>query len=319
MFTAQYYSGTAKYIMARRIHIKSYFFQAAIPPGPVRRSLKFTTILFSVFLIFSSQAHSQLFDTLHIYFPLDKNELTADATKYIDSLIHKKVIAPGKKITLMGYGDYLGSDGYNENLSYSRAKNLQDYLTVTGFNKQDIKLCVGKGKINSPARNGNKGNSKDRKVEIIIDKIIDTPAAEKFNYALINLKDKETYPVYDIHFFQGSLGITPQSQPYVKMLYNFLNAHNSYIIQLEGHICCIGPAPGDEPYDESTLSMKRAELIRDSLVHYGIDSARIKCMGLGNHNLIYDEVTDPENPDMPPARIENSEMSRRVEIRILKR
>ena len=272
-----------------------------------------------ILFFLSYNAGAQAYDTLHIYFPLDKNDLTPEASKFIDSLISKKLLAKGKKVTLLGYGDYLGSDAYNESLSYSRAKNLQDYLAISGFNRQDIKLCIGKGKIDRPGLKGNKGSAKDRKVELIIDKYIDTPATQKFTNALMNLQPDTAYPLYNIHFFQGSLGITPESQPYVRLLYNFLAAHRSYYIQLEGHICCIGPLPGDEPYDESTLSMKRAELIRDSMVHYGIDSAHIKCIGLGNHNLIYDEVPDPENPDLPPRTIENSEMSRRVEIRILRK
>ena len=44
-----------------------------------------------------------------------------------------------------------------------------------------------------------------------------------------------------------------------------------------------------------------------SMVKYGIDNNMIKCIGLGNHNLIYDEESGKEN----------SELSRRVEIRIL--
>ena len=278
---------------------------------------RFLTLLF--FALAAIPAGAQALDTLSVYYPVDKVNLTEEATRYIDSLVHKKVLAPGKKITLLGYGDYLGSADYNNNLSYMRAKNIEDYLAFAGFKKEDIKLCVGKGKINSSASAGKNGNAKDRRVEIIVDKYIDTPLVEKFNNALINLKEDATYPLYDIHFFQGSLGITPQSKPYVLMLYNFLNAHKSYVIQLEGHICCIGPMPGDEPYDESTLSMKRAELVRDTMILYGIDSARMRCVGLGNHDLIYDEVPDSNDPDLPPWKVENSEMSRRVEIRILKR
>jgi len=260
-----------------------------------------------LFSILSFGCRAQEFDTLHVFFRLDKNNITEQSTKYLDSLTFHKVLRKGNKITLLGYGDYLGSAAYNENLSYSRAKNIQDYLVLSGFSKDDIKLCAGKGQISSPAKNGNRGNSKDRKVEIVIDKYIDTPAEEKFNFALLNLKPGQTYPLFNIHFFQSSLGITPDSKPQLKLLYNFLEAHKSYQVQFEGHICCIGLASGDEPYDNSTLSMKRAELVRDSMVHYGIDSARIKCVGLGNYFLIRDEETGEELSDL----------SRRVEIRIL--
>jgi len=272
----------------------------------IKRCSLVSTCITALLLLIAQHSFCQGFDTLHVFFPLDQNNLTEAATHYIDSLVNKKVIDHRKKITLLGYGDYLGSEAYNENLSYMRAKNIQTYLGFAGFKKEDIKLCIGKGKINRPYA-GSKGNSKDRKVEIIVDKFHDSTVADKFSFALISLKTDEAYPLHDIHFYQGSLGITPESKPFVKLLYEFLNAHKEDTVQFEGHICCIGPMPGDEPYDESTLSQKRAELIRDSMVHYGIDSARIKCIGLGNHHLIYDEETGEEN----------SAMSRRVEMRIL--
>ena len=223
-------------------------------------------------LFFACPGYAQVKDTLHIFFPLDQSNLSPESTLFIDSLLHKKMLAPGRKMVILGYGDYLGSDGYNENLSYARAKNVLDYLILKDFRKEDIKLCVGKGKINRLSTNGNKGNSKDRKVELIIDKIYDTTETQRFEYALTGLKENETYPLYNIHFYQGRLDITPSSLPHIKMLYDFLNAHKSYIIQLEGHVCCLGRVEGvDEPYDESTLSQKRADLVCDSMVKYGIE------------------------------------------------
>jgi len=253
--------------------------------------------------------YAQTRDTLNLYFPLDKNSLTETSVKFIDSLIHTNVLKPGKKIIVLGYGDYLGSNAYNDNLSYSRAKSVQDYLAVSGFDAHDITLCIGKGKINAPALNGNKGNSKDRKVEIIIDKVIDTSFVERFNSSLLSLHDSEAIPLKNIQFYRGSVKITPESLPELTMLYNFLNENKSYIIRLEGHVCCLGIVEGvDEPYDESTLSQKRAEVIADSMFVYGIAKYRIKCIGLGNNNLIRDEEGK-----------EDEAASRRVEVRVMRR
>ena len=103
-------------------------------------------LLLCLLLLPSMPGFAQRFDSLHIFFPLDKNSLTEQSVKFIDSLIHTNILAPGRKIVVLGYGDYLGSDAYNADLSYARAKNVQDYLILSGFNKQDITLCIGKGK-----------------------------------------------------------------------------------------------------------------------------------------------------------------------------
>ncbi len=250
------------------------------------------------------------FDTLHIYFPLNMNQVTEESAKYIDSLIGNKVLEHGKKISLLGYGDYLGSEDYNNNLSYSRAKNVQDYLVASGFSKQDVVLCKGKGKINKAPTNGKYGILTDRKVDIIIDSKIDTPAEAKFTYYILRLHDSEAFILQDIRFYRGSLTMDPASVPGIKMLYRFLAKYSTMTIQLEGHVCCLGPLEGrDEPYDESTLSQKRAEVLRDSLVLYGINKERIKCLGLGNNNPIRD----------PETNLEDEVRSRRVEMRVLSR
>ena len=255
-------------------------------------------------------AHAQPKDTLQVYFPLDKAQLTDEAGKYLDSLINHNVLEHGKHITLLGFGDYLGSDDYNYNLSYNRAKNVEDYLVLAGFDKRHIMRVTGKGRISRAPVYGKKGYLPDRKVEIIIDSKIDTPAEEKCSYYILRLQDDETYPLREIRFYRGSLRITPESLPALKMLYRFLARNSNLRIQLEGHVCCLGPFEGvDEPYDESTLSQKRAETIADSMFVYGIEKSRIKCIGLGNNNLI----RDPETGE------ENMELSRRVEIRILGR
>jgi outer membrane protein OmpA-like peptidoglycan-associated protein len=267
-------------------------------------------ILLILLLTFATlHTHAQSHDTIRIYFPLDKNNLTEQASKTLDSLMHNKVIEPGKKIILLGWGDYLGSESYNDNLSYARAKNVQDYLVIYGFNKPDITLVLGKGKINRPPLNGNLGFPPDRKVDIIIDSKIDTPAEQKMTHYILRLNEGETYALRNINFYQGSIRITPGSLPELKMLYNFLRDHPTIKIQLEGHICCMGIVEGvDEPYDESTLSQKRAETIADSMFVYGIAKDRIKCIGLGNNNLIRNE-----------EGYEDEARSRRVEVKILSR
>lgn len=249
-------------------------------------------------------------DTINLYFDLNQTVLTEVSTKTIDDHIKSGILDREKKLTILGFGDYLGSDDYNNNLSYIRAKNTLDYLVLAGFKKEKSTLVIGKGKISGSGKNGKQGNAIDRKVAIIFAHRPDTPAKEKFGHYLQRLKlNDETYPLHDIHFFRGSTSITPQSSPAIQLLANFLIENKTWKIQLEGHVCCLGPRSGkDEPYLESTLSQKRAESIRDSLVAHGVRVEKIICVGLGNNDPLNDEET-----------IEEQELNRRVEIRVLER
>ena len=261
-------------------------------------------------LLYSQMVFAEKYDTLQIYFQLDKTELSEKSSHCIDSLIKNNLLEQDKKIIVLGYCDYLGSSDYNNKLSYIRAKNVQDYLISSGYNAANITLCMGKGKIQHNATGKKDGVSADRKVQLIYFGKIDTPVVEKFSHYIKRLKDDETLPLNGIHFFRGSLRLTPESLPSVNMLAEFMLHNKTYKIQLEGHVCCLGPYPGyDEPYDESTLSTKRAELIRDTLIAHGIDKTRLKAIGLGNRNPIVEIENTPEE----------QELNRRVEIKVVGR
>jgi len=141
-------------------------------------------------------------DTINLYFDLDQTVLTQQATNTIDEHIKSGYLDREKKLTILGFGDYLGSSEYNNNLSYIRAKNTLDYLVLAGFRKENATLVIGKGKITSSTKNGSQGNAIDRKVAIIFAHRPDTPAKEKFGYYMSRLKlNDETYALHDIHFF----------------------------------------------------------------------------------------------------------------------
>ena len=227
----------------------------------------------------------------------------------IDSIVKDNRLMHETNITIMGYADYLGTDGYDKVISESRAKNVEDYLVIAGYNKSDITRCTGKGKVNRAATNGKKGFSEDRKVDIIFDARKDTSDDQRFEYDLEKLQVNESLPIKNVDFYQGSLRMTPESLPRMDMLLHFLQKNTTIVFQLEGHVCCLGFNDGrDEPYDEGTLSQKRAQEVADYLIKNGIAKERLKAaMGLGNINPIRDEETGREN----------EALSRRVEMRII--
>src|SRR4051812_11667350 len=96
-------------------------------------------------------------DTLEVYFPLREGKVGRRASDFIDSLIFKDVLIHGQKLVVLGYTDYIGGKAYNEALSEERAKNVQAYLVRSGFDKKDITLCIGKGKIERKPTEGQQG------------------------------------------------------------------------------------------------------------------------------------------------------------------
>jgi outer membrane protein OmpA-like peptidoglycan-associated protein len=108
----------------------------------------------------------------------------------------------------------------------------------------------------------------------------------------------------NIFFVGGQPIILESSLPELNNLLKLLIDNKTLRIQIEGHICCVGPVEG---VDDNNLSVFRAKAVYDYLTSKGIDAHRLTFVGLGNRN----PVSREENTE------EDREKNRRVEIRIL--
>jgi hypothetical protein len=59
---------------------------------------------FCLIIFYCVAGYGQEHDTLHVYFPLDKTNLTDVSVKYMDSIVSQKVLKSGNRIILLGYG-----------------------------------------------------------------------------------------------------------------------------------------------------------------------------------------------------------------------
>src|ERR1043165_6010751 len=120
--------------------------------------MKHTIIIFFLLLQSAIGVFGQGADTFDVYFELNDANVNTKGRTYISKLIADSSVAKGQKIMLLRYADYLGSNGHNDSLSVTRAKSVKGQLLKLGFDKNDISLCVGKGKIDrAPA--GKDGHS----------------------------------------------------------------------------------------------------------------------------------------------------------------
>ncbi len=286
-------------------------------------------VLISIFLLFCGVcSYAQKADTFQVYFSTNEPKLSKQSITYLDNLIFNDKLIHGQKLIVLGYTDYVGDNAYNESLSAKRAKNVQDYLVTSGgLEQKDIKLCIGKGKIDRTNTSGKEGYEKDRKVQIIVDKEFHTPprpivktAAPKPAPKPAPTKEVEFIPVaaiktdttfrLNILFENNSHVVLEESEPELRRLYDFMEQNKTVHIQIEGHICCMPPDKHNDGPDVNggaPVSWSRAKAVYDYLLENGIEKSRLKYIGLGSYGMLV----------YPEKSTEDQIKNRRVEIRIL--
>jgi outer membrane protein OmpA-like peptidoglycan-associated protein len=288
----------------------------------------FLTILLSLSLTAAFGQHAT--DTFHLYFDLNVPALSKGSEEKIDVLIYNDKIISGASVMIIGYTDYLGSEGYNKNLSMQRAENVKKYLVKYGLNADDIKLCEGKGQVSRDVTRSKDGYPHDRRVDIVVNNKVKKPLPpkpEKKQPAVVkktneqkvnigsmdevkNLKPGSTFLLKNMYFPAGRHIITPESEATLEKLYEVLKENPNIKISIEGHVCCIQedePDALDVDTYELKLSVNRAKAIYGYLVSKGIDASRLSYVGFGKRKPVVAEELNEED----------AERNRRVEIRVV--
>lgn len=262
-------------------------------------------------------------DTFKLYFDLDVPTLSKSMENKIDLLIFNDKIISGSKVMIVGYADYLGSEGYNKDLSMKRAQNVKSYLVKYGLNANDIELCMGKGKIERSGISSRDGFPKDRRVDIVVNNMAriqktakppkdDTPVNVDLTdiAEMKKLRAGTTFELKNVYFPADRHVIRPDSYRTLEKLYTVLRDNPGVKISIEGHVCCIAAHASDAldiDTNEPVLSVNRAKEIYDYLVSKGIDPDRLTYAGFGKRRpIIKVERTEEE-----------AQKNRRVEIRIV--
>ncbi len=284
-------------------------------------------ILFSVILTPVVRAQ-KVTDTFKLYFDLNIPTLNQKMEKKIDLLIYNDKIISGSSVTIVGYADFLGSENYNKDLSMKRAENVKDYLVKYGINPDDIKLCVGRGKINREGITDKSGYPIDRRVDIVMNnrtkkKVIPEkvkpekpPKKDTVTKVYISSIDEmkklragSVFQLSNVYFPADRHVMKPESDASLEKLYIVLRDNPKIKISIEGHVCCIHDAPDALDIDthEPILSVNRAKAIYLYLVDKGIEASRLTYRGFGRSRpVIQNEITE-----------EDAEKNRRVEVRIV--
>lgn len=114
-------------------------------------------------------------DTLALYFDFDEDEMNPRARRQLEIVSMILKADPGKKITLSGHTDALGTDQYNNSLSARRAQVVRDFLDKAGVSAAQI-VTVAKGasqprrpNITESGQDNPEGRRANRRTEIYLD------------------------------------------------------------------------------------------------------------------------------------------------------
>ena len=114
-------------------------------------------------------------DTLILYFGFDEDGLTPRTEKQLDIVAGLLKLDSGKKLTLSGHTDSLGTDYYNNTLSVRRAEAVEKYLLGAGVPRtQIVALAEGEAKPRLPnqtetGEDNPSGRRANRRTEIYLD------------------------------------------------------------------------------------------------------------------------------------------------------
>lgn len=292
-------------------------------------------------LLFAPFGHvlAQPTDTLVIHFEFDRADLSSSAVSALMQIFKTTDSSRSiQNITLSGYCDNTGSNGYNDALSVKRAIAVKDYLLNLGVSAAAITGIQGFGKqypLNSnqtaalrainrrvlitfqytPTHALTSAHTIDSAAVAVNPAMTTSPPVPEPRYRSIyeSIRDSSTVVGTrlrtNINFPVNSHYILNMSIPILEELLRAMNENPALQISIDGYVCC--RSDGSDGFDNDTrtwtLSVERAKAVFEYLQKYGIATTRMQIAGFGSSNKIYPE-------ELTPAQ---QAVNRRVEIRIL--
>ena len=273
-----------------------------------------------IFLLFTSISVSQkkLPDSLQLYFENSKFSITDIHKEQLNYFFKDIKLDEVLQIKIKGYTDFVGNHVFNNKLSKKRAQETYNFI-ISNYKFTAI-AQQGLGEIDEKLDESNfeKGNSKHRKVDIILsyekpkDIFVSLTRKQRYLKKLPNLSVGEKIRIENIRFAISTANISKESIEDIDGIVKILKAYPKIKISIEGHVCC-----GDEeeyiskiPHPENlSLSTERAKKIYNMFINKGINANRLSYKGYG--------FTRPL--EYPENSIAIKKENRRIELKVIKR
>jgi outer membrane protein OmpA-like peptidoglycan-associated protein len=275
--------------------------------------LRILFFLFITFKIFPSYAGQR--DTVRLFYDINKKELTQQNKITLDSV--SSFIRDTTVVKIHGFADYLGKRDSNYTLSTARAEIVKAYL-LRLHSKSERLFANGKGQVDvSTKAHSVIGAPFNRRVEIIFSPpatvkaapkkaVVTTRPRDTLRYKrkddsvmrridnLANKKIGDSISFKELTFLPGRHFLRQSAVPYMVELKDYMKAHPTLKIEIQGHICCQYDGRDGADFDtrKNNLSLMRAKFIYDFLVSEGIDPQRMLFKGLGSKEpKVYPELS----------------------------
>jgi len=271
-------------------------------------------IILLLFLLKAIPLLAQKADTVKLFYNINDYQLSVQNKAKLSTVTDS--LKGAANISVSGYADYLGSNKSNLTLSLNRANTVKEYLLSA--NKTLLIIADGKGAIAASSTPTAAGEPQNRRVDIIFTRpkqvrvvvvkpqpsappvIKPTPAPANISFAdkvksLDKLQNGSSLTFEELTFQPGRHFLNPGSKRYLDTLASFFTKHPDIKFEIQGHICCdYGEQDGlDNDTKRYELSTNRAKLIYDYFASRGIDTARMRYIGLGSSKpKVYPEVTE---------------------------
>nr|WP_321221334.1 OmpA family protein [uncultured Psychroserpens sp.] len=254
------------------------------------KKLLLITLLFTQFLIAQKEM------THEVYFETDKFEVPPTEHNRLLMFLSEIESMDIAKISIYGFTDDRGSDGYNLILSQDRANSIKTIFSNNEFDESIITNVDGKGKILLKLVKEddlNKIRGLNRKVEIIVSSVF--PPKPKDNPEVAEAKKREAtellkgelkagdkFELNNILFKTGYSKLLPESKATLKELAEILVDRKDLYFTIQGHVCCTKNSRDaiDRKTKKRNLSVARAKFIYDYLAKQGVNKRRMKYVGM---------------------------------------
>ncbi len=119
-------------------------------------------------MVTEPERSAELPGSFTVHHAFDRSAVLPDATfdRYIEQLLSYRAEGEDLKLSLVGYTDNIGPEGYNDRLGLRRAQSTRDYLVDKGIPARIIDISSG-GESRPVATNDtDAGRARNRRTEI---------------------------------------------------------------------------------------------------------------------------------------------------------
>jgi outer membrane protein OmpA-like peptidoglycan-associated protein len=251
--------------------------------------MKISTLFFLICTQFVS-AQKEL--THEVYFETDEFEVPSTEHNRVLVFLSEIEGLDIEKISIYGFTDDRGSDTYNLKLSQDRANSIKTIFSNNEFDETIITNVDGKGEILIKLvkeEDINKIRGLNRKVEIIVTPVYppkpqvvieEKPDLKEVLKGEIKAGDKFTLD--NILFKTGYSVLLPESKNTIEEIAAALLERKDLYFTIQGHVCCTQNSRDalDRKTKKRNLSIARAKYIYNYLAKKGVDTRRMKYVGM---------------------------------------